>query len=83
MKLADIEPGTYVRVRMQKEGGIYPTDTALVERIDTPRYDGDKARVVVTRFLVKGRTECRFAPKDVLDTVDAPHWVNAYEKAGF
>lgn len=65
MKINEIPAGKWATVRLQ-----VGTDNVRIERIDAPRYDGDKARVVVTRFFVGGPRECRFAPRDVLTVFD-------------
>lgn len=70
MKTKDIEPGRFYRVRLQRVGGIVPTDLMRVERIDEPSYEGDKAIVVASRFMAKGVVETRHAPRDIIAQED-------------
>jgi hypothetical protein len=64
MRRADIQPGWH---RARLSGGGW--DTVRVERIAEPRYAGDSAVVVATRFQVRGPFEARFTPAQILERV--------------
>jgi hypothetical protein len=65
MRKTELNPGWY---RARFPGG--SQDYVRFERIAAPRYEGDAAVVVVTRFQVRGAFEARLRAAEILEPVE-------------